>query len=435
VTAATWAALALLVGVVALLLIFSSNADGLSPFAAPCYRADLDDDGDVDLADLGSFHTPEPIFNTTPTDPNLLKWNLYDGGVTDTINLQDVAAPLPVGRICTAVQFMSKLIDADAQFNADPGAFAAMMNAEYEAVNTFDCGICRDFGDAFMGPSFVYRDPTKICGPSDAFCSPECEGEQPGTDCSDVLLTTTGARCWQRFFNGSRYLADITQADVQNEIVAHAQALIAEPSFDGYYFDVAEAWLPNAADCPGTPVVSNAGWLAAMATLVERLQNEVPGRLILNSQFFTWQSLVSTSATDADRVWAAPDTVEIEFGWAYGRHGEATVSGAQNKLAYLDRLHGLGTAIFDQDYDNGNADFPASRRDFGLAMYLITWEPGDLYGTFNQDGHGSAFWPTYNLDPGSPLGSRYSCGAGCYARDFTGGTVTANVVSKTGVLP
>jgi hypothetical protein len=315
------------------------------------------------------------------------------------------------------IRFLSKLTDMDSQWKANPGATAAMMNANYEAVMTFDCTICRQFGNAFNGMTYVYQDPTKIMT--------SCEGEQAGTDCSDILMTTAGGRCWQQYFNGSRYLADVTQQDVQDEIIARLQALVADSAFDGVYIDVAEAWLPNAEDCPGTPAVSNSAWLAAWAILSERMQNEVDGPLILNSQYFTWQNLISTSAANADRFWAAPDQIEIEFGWVYGRHGENTLSGWNEKINYINRVHSLGTGIFDQDYENGNNDMPIKGEKFGLAMSLLTSNGSDYYGTFNHDGHGSAFFPGYNADLGAATGSFYHWN-GLQRRDFANGFVLVN---------
>lgn len=414
------------------LLSHSGGTDAAPGHVPTC--GDYDLDGQVVITDVTSFVAPVRRFGTSPGDALFdAAWDRLPGpGIfAQWVNLQDLIDLLPLPRVCPAsVPFLSKLTDLDDAFEADPAGVTAMMNAEYEGVMTFDCGICRDFGNAYSaGPAFVYQDPTQILT--------NCVGEQPGTDCADILLTTGGQRCWQRFFVGSRYIADVTQPDVQDEIVARAHVLLADPAFDAYYVDVAETWLPNAADCQGaTPAVSNTAWLAAWATLAERLA-AVPGLLLLNSQYTTWDDLVATSPTNADRFWAAADVIEIEFGWAYGRHGEGTVAGAADKLAYLDRLHGLGTGVFTQDYPSpgGNYDFPAALETYGLAMFLITREDGDWYGTFNHDGHGSAFSPLYRSVMGDPLGPRYSCGSGCYARDYEAGTVTANVVSKTGTLP
>jgi hypothetical protein len=238
-------------------------------------------------------------------------------------------------------------------------------------------------------------------------------------------MTTSGGRCWQRYFNGSRYLADVTQADVQNEIIGRLQQLVADNAFDAIYIDVAEAWLPNAAECPGTPAVSNGAWLSAWATLAERMQNEVSGPLILNSQYFTWQNLINTSAGDANRFWAAPDQIEIEFGWVYGRHGENTASGWDAKVSYMNRVHSLGTGIFVQDYENGNYDMPAKGERFGLAMYLLLNDGTDYYGTFSRDGHGSGFLGAYNADLGNATGGFYDWN-GVKRRDFAGGFVLVN---------
>lgn len=391
-------------------------------------------DGKVDIQDILSFVVPVRRLDASPGHPNFdSRWDRLSGpGVfLRWVNIQDLLDLLypnrAIPRDCPdSVPFLSKLTDLDAQFSANPAGTAVMMNASYEAVMTFDCTICRTLGNAFTaGPAYVYQDPTKIL--------PSCEGEQPGTDCSDILLTTTGQRCWQRFFNGSRYIADITQGDVQNEIVAKAIALEAEPAFDGLYIDVAEAHLPHAADCPGAPSVSNAAWLGAWATLAERLQAEVAGPLILNAQYTLWDDIRATSEPNALRLWAAPDVIEIEFGWVFGRHGEATPSGASDKLAYIDLLHSLGTAVFTQDYEDGNGDMTPAQEAFGLAMFFITREQGDYYGTFSHDGHGSAFGWGQVL--GDALSTRYTCGVGCYARDFEKGTVTADVTTKTGGLP
>ena len=324
------------------------------------------------------------------------------------------------------IRFLSKLTDLDSQWrNAGCSSsnltcsVAQMMNASYEAIMVFDCSICREFGNAFSaGPSFVYQDPTMI--------RTDGSSDSPGVDLNDVLLTTTGQRCWQRFFNGSRYLADVTQQDVQDEIIAKLQQLVSNSAFDAIYIDVAEAYLPNAADCSGgTPAVSNAAWLTAWATLAERMQNEVPGPLILNSQYFTWNSLVSTSSTNADRFWAAPDAVEIEFGWPFGRHGEGTASGWQGKINYINRLHGLGTGVFVQDYPNGNGDFALAEEKYGLAMYLLAADAPDYYGTFNHDGHGSGFFSGYNADLGVAQGPFYTWN-GLQRRDFASGFVLVN---------
>ncbi|HEX7456248.1 MAG TPA: Ig-like domain-containing protein, partial [Candidatus Nanoarchaeia archaeon] len=335
------------------------------------------------------------------------------------------------------IRFLSKLTDLDNQWrNAGCSAsnlncsVAQMMNANYEAIMSFDCSICREFGNAFTaGPSFVYQDPTMI--------RTDGSSDSPGVDLNDVLLTTTGQRCWQHYFNGSRYLADVTQQDVQNEIIAKLNSLVADSAFDAIYIDVAEAYLPNAADCSGgIPAVSNAAWLGAWATLAERMQNEVPGALILNSQYFTWQSLVGISSTNADRFWSAPDAVEIEFGWPFGRHGENTASGWQDKINYINRLHGLGAGVFVQDYPGNNGDFALSEEKYGLAMYLLTVESADYYGTFNRDGHGSDFFSGYNANLGASQGPFYTW-SGLQRRDFAngfvlvnnpgGGTVTANL--------
>ena len=423
--------LLLLIGVSFILLCM--REDRTEALDTPC-PTDLNDSRASDIQDVTSFLAPIRHLDTSPGNPNFdAKWDLVPGpnGLAEWINIQDlIQVVINYGWCDTPVRYLSKLLDFDAQYNANPTAGAAMMNANYEAVMTFDCGICRQFGNAFNGTTFVYQDPTKICGPSDPFCSPECEGEQPGTDCSDVLQGT--GTCWQKFFSNERYLADVTQEDVRDEIVAKAIALEAESAFDGIYIDVAEAWLPNAVEgC--VPAVTNAQWLSGWATLVERLQNEVNGPLILNSQYTTWNNLKNTSVADSDKFWAAADAVEIEFGWIDCRHGCETVAGAADYLAYLDKLHSLGTAVYTQDYDGDHGDFTAAQETFGLAMYLITREPADYYGTFSHDGQGTGFIWSQNY--GEALGPRESCGSGCYQRLYEGGLIQANVVTKTGAIP
>lgn len=432
-----------------ILAIACSNDTQTKGFDSSC-PLDLTNDRQVSILDVTSFIAPIRRLETAPGHPNYdVRWDVVPGpgdlGTIDPpynwINIQDLIHVMLNFSWCdTQVRYMSKMLDFDAQWDANPTAGAAMMNTNYEAINTFDCGICREYGNAFNGTTYVYQDSTKICGLNDEFCTPECEGEQPGTDCSDILQASSGV-CYQNGFgpddNSQRYLADVTQADVQNEIIAKLQALVAESAFDGIYIDVAEAYLPHASDCQGTPVVSNADWLAAWATLAERMQNEVDGPLILNSQYTTWNSLKALDGTNADRFWAAPDAVEIEFGWIQCRHGCNTVSGAEDYLAYLDRLHGLGTAVldFERRADNSYTDYTAAQDEFGLAMYLIARESGDFYSTPSHDGQGSAFSTLWSSDYGEPLGPRSSCGSGCYQRDYENGTIQANVVTKIGVLP
>lgn len=437
----TYLMLALAVG---LLGVFASrgNTDAVVSGHVPSC-GDYNLDGARDVVDITTFMAPVRRLDTSPGHPNFdAAWDRLPGPgiLSKYINIQDLLDLLPLDRACPdATQFLSKLTDFDDQYRADPIAGAAMMNDSYEAVMTFSmgCGICQTLGNAYdAGPAYVYLDPTALeC--ANSACSSGCTGDQPGVDCGDVLRTTGGAVCWQRYFEGSRALADVTQPDVRADAIAYMQAHVALPYGDAIYIDVAEAWLPNATTC-GSPTVSNAAWLTAWATFVEEIQAAVDGPLIINSQYFTWQSLIAASPANADRFWAAPDVVEIEFGWAYGRHGEGTVSGAAAKLAYIDRLHGLGTGVFTQDYPEpgGNYDFPASLETFGLAMYLVTAGPGDYYGTFNHDGHGSAYNATlYERVMGDALGPRYTCGSGCYARDYERGTVTATVTTKTGVIP
>lgn len=436
------------------LLAHDDTAEGVVPGHVPTC-GDYDLDGDVDIADFTSFLAPVRRLDTYPdpdgagpltAHPNWdAAWDRIPGpmvpGAQAWVTVQDMVDLLPIPRLCPdSIPFLSKLTDLDAQYNADPAATTAMMNAHYEAVMTFGigCPICNTFGAAYTaGPVYVYLDPTALeC--SNTSCNSTCTGDQPGVTCQDVLRTTGGAVCWQRFWDNQRALADVTQADVRDDIVAYAQA---QTHGDAIYIDVAEPYLPSATDCD-SPAVSDAAWLAGWATLAERLQAEVIGPLLLNTQYPTWGDLLDTSQTDADRYWAAADVVEAEFGWAYGRHGEGTVSGAADKLAYYDHLHGLGTAVYTQDYPPdcpanpcGNADFPAQAETFGAAMFLITAQPGDYYGTFNHDGHGSAFAALYDRAMGDPLGPRTSCGSGCYQRVYERGTVQTNVVTKTGTVP
>jgi hypothetical protein len=87
-------------------------------------------------------------------------------------------------------------------------------------------------------------------------------------------------------------------------------------------------------------------------------------------------------------------------------------------LAYVDRVHSLGTSVVWQPYAGGNR-----QRELNLACLLLTRAGRDALD--DPDARPSRWWAGFDADPGAPLGGR-SDWEGLLRRDFEHAVVLVN---------
>jgi hypothetical protein len=161
----------------------------------------------------------------------------------------------------------------------------------------------------------------------------------------------------------------------------------------------------------------------------------------MNFQPQRWFLVRNISASEAARFFGTIDMVEIEHGWVLGNSDAGDLSGWTDLIAKIDYIHSLGTSVFTWEFAPGynqcESNMSGQQETYSLAMWFVMWADGDHYGTFSHDGRecGDTFSPLYEKNLGLALGPRTSCGSGCYQRQFQAGTVTANVITKTGTIP
>ncbi len=165
-------------------------------------------------------------------------------------------------------------------------------------------------------------------------------------------------------------------------------------------------------------------WCKYMAQLLEAIRAAIPNAEIVHNALF-WSDY---SNQYVKRQAAACDYYCLERGWNDTNMDATALLG---QLDFVDTIYeDYGTrAVYLADAEATTLQTAT----FGLACSLLASKGQEMHGTGYQWTPDN--WNTmYDTDFGDALGPRYQTGATTWQRDFTTGTVTANLSARTGTI-
>ena len=167
----------------------------------------------------------------------------------------------------------------------------------------------------------------------------------------------------------------------------------------------------------GRPMVWTA-WRNYVAEFVEQIRTAFPTAEILhNSIWFAGPNGIRDADSSIRRQIAAADNINIERGIA----SDPGLSGGKGQWSvyalfdYIDRVHALGKGVTLEEYV-----LDRSAREYALAGYFLISSGKDRLGDASTAP--SNWWSGYDVDLGTPLGSR-SYRNGIFRRAFSQGLV------------
>ena len=174
------------------------------------------------------------------------------------------------------------------------------------------------------------------------------------------------------------------------------------------------------------PLMTVYNWRLYMAQFLEYVRQQLPGvEICHNSVWYCGRHSGRDANPYVHRQIAAADDIYIEFGINdSGLTGGTDTWSVDAVLSYVERLNALGkhTVI------SGLASLNASDRvglEYGVAGYLLVNNGNDSAGDAAMLVDPGNWWPGFNVDLGTPSGSR-TWWNGVMRRDFSGGIVLLN---------
>jgi hypothetical protein len=274
----------------------------------------------------------------------------------------------------------------------------------------------------------------------------------PSTHPEWILKDANGNRLYIPWGCGGgtcpQYAADFSNPSFRQWWISKVKAELTQGNYKGIFIDdvnfdwrVSDGWgntvTPWDRNTNAPMTISN--WRLYFAQFLEAVRQGLSGYEIChNSIWYAGGDSGRDSNPYIQRQIAAADDIFIEFGINDGGLSGGTGPWSVDAvLSYIERLNALGKHVVLAGIAAGSSTDRVGL-EFGVAGYLLVNNGND----YAADGYNMVidpgnWWPGFNVDLGTPSGSRYSWN-GLMRRDFSGGMVLLNDPSgttKTVTLP
>lgn len=232
-----------------------------------------------------------------------------------------------------------------------------------------------------------------------------------------------------------QYAADVSNPAYRQFWIDGAKRVLAGGNYKGVFMDdvnfdwrVSDGWgnqvTPWDRNTNAPMTVEN--WRKYFAEFLEEVKQQLPNYEIChNSIWYAGGDNGRDSDPYIHRQILASDDVYIEFGINDGGLTGGTGSWSVDAvLAYVERVNALGKSVVISGLAGGNASDKVGL-EFGVAGYLLVNNGKNYAGDPSMVADPNNWWPGFDVNLGTPTGSRYSWN-GLQRRDFSGGMVLMN---------